>query len=405
MGPNLIFDKSLLQSLSVDESVWLDNFFYSVITPLFFIETLADLEKAVKIGRTPEDFVGSLAAKTPDSSVCSIVFHKTLIAGELLGTQTIDMINGRPVVGGGINAHSENKNGVVFKHSPEEEALIRWQKKDFLELERSQAKEWREMLYQISPEKQQMIFQGWFGDVRTFTLDEIKKFVDSYIDEKNQRSVFEFGLSFLGVSSLSKIKVLERWNKAGCPLLREFAPYFCFVYSIDLFFYLARSADLISERTSNLIDIAYLYYLPFCMVFTSSDKLHKKTVPLFLRPNQSFIWGLDLKADLQLLDQHYSSLPDDILRRGLCSFASNPPEDISFEVTKLWDKHMKADWRNLRNFATGDKNNPFEKKMVKEINEAVKNAKENNIRSNQDTDDVKFIITEHYVSKTKGKWN
>ena len=47
VGPILLFDKSALQSLSVDEAVWLDTFYYPVITPLFFVETLADLEKEV----------------------------------------------------------------------------------------------------------------------------------------------------------------------------------------------------------------------------------------------------------------------------------------------------------------------------------------------------------------------
>jgi hypothetical protein len=54
MGPNALFDKSFLQSLSVDESVWFDHYFYAVVCPLFYLETLADLEKAVREGRTPE---------------------------------------------------------------------------------------------------------------------------------------------------------------------------------------------------------------------------------------------------------------------------------------------------------------------------------------------------------------
>jgi len=66
MGPTLIFDKSALQGLSVDESMWLENFFITNITPLFFVETLADLEKEVRAGRTPEDIVGNIALKTPD---------------------------------------------------------------------------------------------------------------------------------------------------------------------------------------------------------------------------------------------------------------------------------------------------------------------------------------------------
>src|SRR5712692_4313532 len=60
-GPILLFDKSVLQSLSVDEAVWLDTFYFPCITPLFFTETLADLEKEVQKGRSPEDVVGNLA--------------------------------------------------------------------------------------------------------------------------------------------------------------------------------------------------------------------------------------------------------------------------------------------------------------------------------------------------------
>jgi hypothetical protein len=79
------------------------------------------------------------------------------------------------------------------------------------------------------------------------------------------------------------------------------------------------AADLISpNRPSNKIDIAYLYYLPFCMVFTSNDNLHAQTVPLFLRKDQVFIAGMKLKADFHKLDDHYSQLPDDVKETGIC---------------------------------------------------------------------------------------
>lgn len=44
-GPSLIFDKSSLESLNLDEPAMMDNFYMSTITPLFFVECLADLEK------------------------------------------------------------------------------------------------------------------------------------------------------------------------------------------------------------------------------------------------------------------------------------------------------------------------------------------------------------------------
>ena len=70
----------------------------------------------------------------------------------------------------------------------------------------------------------------------------------------------------------------------------DFAPYAAHVLTVELFFYLALSAGLISgDRPSNKIDIAYLYYLPFCMVFVSNDNLHAKTVPLFTDENRIFV--------------------------------------------------------------------------------------------------------------------
>ena len=123
MGPVLIFDKSFLESLNPDEAALLDQFFLSNITPLLFIETLADLEKQVRRGRTPEGVVGSLAYKTPDINSQPNAHHRTLIAGELSGSGEIDMRFGRPIVSGGKHTELEGRTGIVFEQPPEEEAL------------------------------------------------------------------------------------------------------------------------------------------------------------------------------------------------------------------------------------------------------------------------------------------
>ena len=74
-GPITLFDKSTLQSLNPDESVWFDNFYRTVISPLFFVETLTDLSKEVEAGRTPEQVVGNIAAKTPETGSVVSVDH------------------------------------------------------------------------------------------------------------------------------------------------------------------------------------------------------------------------------------------------------------------------------------------------------------------------------------------
>jgi hypothetical protein len=92
MGPGAIFDKSALQALSMDESVWFDAFFLANVVPMFYVETLADLEKTLKRGQSAEALVGMLAEKTPSGALPN-VHHRTLIVGELLGKHLRD---GRP---------------------------------------------------------------------------------------------------------------------------------------------------------------------------------------------------------------------------------------------------------------------------------------------------------------------
>jgi len=99
VGPITIFDKSLLQALNLDEAVWFDNFYLANITPLFFVETLADLEKIDAKGRPPEHVVGSLAAKAPLGGLPN-VHHGTLCANEMLG-HGFKLGLGRPVIAGG----------------------------------------------------------------------------------------------------------------------------------------------------------------------------------------------------------------------------------------------------------------------------------------------------------------
>jgi hypothetical protein len=85
-GPYLIFDKSSHESLNFDEAVKLDNFFTSVITPVFFVECLADLEKEIiRSKSTAQQIVGSLANRTPEDGILSIHYLYILrfeLAGE-----------------------------------------------------------------------------------------------------------------------------------------------------------------------------------------------------------------------------------------------------------------------------------------------------------------------------------
>ncbi len=128
-------------------------------------------------------------------------------------------------------------------------------------------------------------------------------------------------------------------------MLKDFAGYAHHVLRVELFFFLSIADDLIGrERPSNRIDVSYLYYLPFCRVFTSRDGLHRRMAPLLLTETQCFLDGDDLKNDMARLDAYYSGLPPETKAKGSMHYAGYPPLEGDYLTAGLWDQFHPG-WR------------------------------------------------------------
>lgn len=348
LGPFLIFDKSSLESLDLDEAVMLDNFYMSNITPLFFVECLADLEKAIRSNSTPEQLVGSLATRTPESQSYANVHHATILRGELAGKFDLKTAQGRVMMAHGRHVQLGDKKGVIFELSPEAEAISRWSKREFLELERNTARQWRRALTDIDLNAMVQNVIGALGPWRKpKSLQDARKMADTIIDNMDPEWLIRFGLNLLGASETVEY-VVSKWILNRRPPLRDHLPYFVFMLSINIFFCLVLPTQLLSKvKPSHKVDLAYLYYLPFCSIFTSKDNFHADIVPLFLSSEQTFVNGTELKEDLKRLVEHYEALPEGVLKTGLIHFAAYPPDDTGFLVTRLWDKYH-PNWRAIR---------------------------------------------------------
>jgi hypothetical protein len=401
MGPILLFDKSTLQSLSVDESVWFDALYYPNMTPLFFVETLADLEKGVGRRRTPEEVVGNLAEKTPTGGHIN-VYHETICVNELLGRDQVEM-RGVPIVAGGRPVRAQGRRGMVFDESPERRALRRWEERKFLEVERQFARSWRQGLSGLN-------LQGLYRDGRTIIerlgrpkdLPAACNMAKALLEKPGSRYAHGVLESFRVPNGIRRA-IVGRWRGLGGPSIRKYAPYTAHVATVDLFFCIALGADLISrDRPSNKIDIAYLYYLPFSMGFTSSDKLHARTAPLFMDPDeQVFVPGAELKADLATLDAHYSTLSDEVKARGVMSFAHYPPTDGDYLVSRLWDKLMAPGWRENATKPQKPRSRETDERLIEQmraVEEAPSTAKD------FDPADADAVIFTRMVPLRRGKW-
>jgi hypothetical protein len=281
--------------------------------------------------------------------------------------------------------------------------LERWYQGEFLDVERQIAKQWRRGLSAVNYDELYPFFRQWFHIGRPKTEAEVKTLAEAYIDGSPTSASLLFGMSMLGVVQEAQKLVMTRWNAAGRPPLKTFAPYFRHIYLVDLFFNLAIAADIISrERPSNKIDLAYLYYLPFCNIFTSRDKLHRRTVPLFLRNDQSFVDGDELKADLQKLDAHYAALPEDIKNSGFHKFATHPPLDESLLVTRLWDKHLPG-WREIA-ANTKPPDQSEHKTLIEELNRIEEAAKSGDPSEEISIEETQFMQIIRNPRRAKGKW-
>lgn len=405
MGPIAIFDKSALEMLSIDESCWLDNFFLCNITPLFYAECLADLAKTPKAGKSTRssiDIVAEISEKTPSMSCYPNAYHQALITQDLIGNK-VNMSNRIILAGGQAKQTTEGKIGVHYDVFPEVEAMQRWQKGEFLEIEAIVAANWRKGLSSFDFDSR----TAWVKNIipvgtKLSSLSDIKVFLDNFIKSKDKET-FELAYYLFDLPK-NVIEIVERRRQALNKPFSEFASYAAFCFKIDLFFYLSVHLGFISkDRPSNRIDIAYLYYLPFCQVFISNDKLHKKTAPLFMEIGQTFVDGQELKPALKEFDGYYSKLPDEEKAKGILSFALYPPLEIDNLVTKLWDKHLSPKWREDFKEKQNKKDNlPKDKELLKKLKEQQENSIP--IDKHLSSDEADHIMITHNIFARKGKW-
>ncbi len=402
MGPITLFDKSFIQSLSLDESVWFDHFFYSVICPIFYVETLADLSKQMPEGKTAEKEVSKIADKFPEMTGNPCMYHAELSIANLLGNPV--SMDGRIMIRGGIPVKSGERRGFVFENFPETEAFDRWQRGNFFEVEEKYAKEWRQAVSSLDLNQSSSLLQKFQIDPNECkSLEDAYRLANGIVSANRPYDQMALAVLFLQIPKEHHQSILQTWQLRGLPPIQSYAPYASFVIKVELFFQIAVAAGLISaSRPSNRVDIAYLFYLPFCMVFVSSDKLHRRCTPLFLRDNQSFIWGLDLKEDLKQLNERYKNLPIDVKEKGIMGFASTPPQEEDYITSSLWDRHLNPNWRDKEEIKT--ELPPSNKELVDELNK-FSNAEPLKLGEvDFDAESAEAMSVQRMIRKKKGNW-
>ncbi|MDI5929611.1 hypothetical protein [Rhizobium leguminosarum] len=337
MGPLALFDKSFLEMLSVDQAVLFDLMFSTVISPIFYVEVLADLEKQDPKSRTREKIVADVARKTPVMHSYPNVSHLALCLKELLGSPVV--MDGRPHIQGGIPVMHKGKVAIVNEQTPESKAFERWQDERFHDVERDFAASWRKALKEFDNSALATLTkQVLLIEEAPKNPEDALRIASAVLRRDGQHFLnLKLGYYFLGLDPGMWRAVEARWKASGYMPLTDYAPYFTYCLTIDIFFNLLMTKKIISpDRPSNRTDVAYLYYLPFCTLFISEDRLHRRIAPLFLKEGQKMVTGAELKHDLIKLDQHFSALPEEDRNQGMFRLAATPPDDEKYLTTRLW---------------------------------------------------------------------
>ena len=207
--------------------------------------------------------------------------------------------------------------------------------------------------------------------------------------------------SFLNIPNNLQGQILHEWSSAGFPPLASYAPFAAHVLTVELFFQIALAANLVSaERASNRADIAYLFYLPFCHLFISGDKLHQRCAPAFLSKKQDFLWGPDLKAALMAINQQFSTATEAERQQGLYKLAPRPPGDASNLVAAMWEKHN----RMPKSQPTGAVLTPDAERNLVEQLKAFAKAPEAPEVASIPMDDFESLAIERLVPPKRGSW-
>lgn len=396
MGPTTLFDKSFIQSLSIDESVWYNHFYINNICPLFYVETLADLSKEMSNGRTAEDVVGNIADKTPEGGLPN-VFHLEICLASLYGEQ-VPMV-GQIFINAGKPVKNQDKAGLLVEGTPENLALARWRERKFEEVERDFAREWRTQIKgtKLSNLKECINYlPDSYKELKN--LEQIASFVDRFLADKKyvrNHALLVKKLQYISIVDMSNI--MRRWQYMKHIPIVEFAPYASYVLKVDLVFILAMYKGIISDqRPSNGIDVDYLKYLPFSYVFVSQDRLHRMLFPYVKNGKQQFLWGIDLKTSLKRINEFFLELPEEVRKKGINYFATYPPTEFDNLVTQSWEVFRGSKLPRGKREYHEPKPNP---ELVKRMNDLTPATK-----AEVNISDPDFITIKKQVNRRKGSW-
>jgi hypothetical protein len=357
------------------------------------MEILGDLKKDFEPERKSSvEIVSEFATKLfPMQSVVN-GYYRSLIRIELEGKEI--PLDGRPFLQMEKLVQAEDgSKGYIVKETEEEVAIHKWKGGEFSEADHLLSQIWRNVTTREDVLKNLQKILKDLSIPKINTLNDLDLSVEEFISNLNfQDQLLAHIIGFYGDDTIDGVKLFNRWISDGKLPLKAFLPYACHCLKVDLLFLFGLKNELVGVKPTNKVDLEYLFYLPFCNVFTSNDKIHKQLVPLIIRKDQIFVVGEDLKKDLKNLVQYLDGTDLEIKRK----FSSSPPmieTSLTFQIWKRYLNYPKSKYGNRK--LSGEELKYAKSQMDKYIR-----AAEGKKVEFEEGESGEFIVRKTFLSKT-----
>lgn len=152
----------------------------------------------------------------------------------------------------------------------------------------------------------------WFGDCKN--IQQITAKIDSLIEDAAlpaQELILNLTTSWLSATDGFKQHLLNLLRLGRVGRVKDYAPFATSVVRLSLVYQFSLVRGIIGPRRSDICDLEYLYYAPFCRFFISGDRLHKSLWEA-TTTTAMFCNGMEVKADLKRRAELRKEDPDKV---------------------------------------------------------------------------------------------
>ena len=304
MGPTILLDKSTFQALSSAEMHKMSKYFNWNRVDIILLEIIGDLFKQTRTVSSRNE-VSILADKVTIIDSYQNINYIELLKRDLSGYSVT--MDGRPIVEPSTVGKLDNdQTGALIDDTQFCGMIHRWQQNVFTKKDIDRANMWRDIKTDCKATANNYLPLLTANHIilpKCTNINDMMIEVDRLLRNPNVQFTFlDMLLSYQDVDSRSRHLIIKRVKQHPYSLPKA-APYAFYCLRVFALFLGSYKHDLLTKKKSDdQIDLEYLFYLPFCKVFSSNDKFHITLAPQLITNNQEFVIGSDLKKGIINVD-------------------------------------------------------------------------------------------------------